>query len=271
MATRRPAVAGQFYPARAEELQEEVEQYLKDAEVACAPESVVALVAPHAGYIFSAWTAGFAYASVRGKRPRRVILMGCSHRHLVPTASVYDTGAFETPLGDFPIDEAFAGELAQEWGSQSAQPHRDEHSLEVHLPFVGVALGFVPIVPVLFGSPPTQWHAEAGAKLAEMADDSDLVVASTDLSHFLRDEDAHQIDKRTLDAVLSRDTTGVIEGLQRDTYSMCGGSAVVAAMAYALARGAEEWSLLDYRTSAETSGDYNRVVGYAAITMGRAA
>jgi len=271
MTTRRPVVAGQFYPRNAQELREDVEQYLNDADVEPAPGATVAVVVPHAGYIFSAWTAGFAYGRVRGKKPKRVIVVGCSHRHPIRTASVWDKGAFDTPLGSFPIDEAFAAELAQQWESKSIEPHMPEHSIEVQLPFLDVAVGLVPIVPVLFGSPATQWHAEAGAKLAEMVDKTDLVVASTDLSHYLREEDAHQIDKRTVDAVLSRDTADVINGLRHDTYSMCAGSAVVAAMAFADACGAEACSLWDYRTSAETSGDYNRVVGYTAITMERAA
>ena len=271
MATRRPVVAGQFYPRNAQELRDSVQQYLSDADVEPAPEFVVSVVVPHAGYIFSACTAGYAYARVRGKKPKRLIVMGCSHRHPIRTASVWDKGAFDTPLGSFPIDEAFARELAEQWESKSAEPHLPEHSIEVQLPFLEVAVGLVPIVPVLFDSQATQWHAEAGAKLAAMVDETDLVVASTDLSHYLCEEDAHQIDKRTVDAILSRDTDDVIDGLRHDTYSMCAGSAVVAAMAFAGACGAEACSLWDYRTSAETSGDYNSVVGYTAITMERAA
>ena len=171
MTTRRPVVAGQFYPRNAQELRKDVEQYLSDADVEPAPESVVAVVVPHAGYIFSAWTAGYAYARVRGKKPKRLIVMGCSHRDPVHTASVWEKGAFETPLGSFPIDQAFAGELAEQWESKSIDAHLPEHSIEVQLPFLEVAVGLVPIVPVLFGSPATQWHAEAGAKLAKMVDE----------------------------------------------------------------------------------------------------
>jgi len=269
MSVRKAAVAGQFYPGRPAELRSTVEQYLNQTRVDPAPEKTVAVVAPHAGYVFSGPTAGFAYARVRGKKPKRVILLGCSHYYGVTGASVSDAGSFETPLGAFAVDTPFAQTLAKETGSRPAAPHTEEHALEVQLPFLGVALGEVLIVPVLFGGPASDWHAQMGKKLAEMADDTDLVVASTDLSHYLNSERAHQLDKTTLDKILTKDCTALVNGLGAGSCSLCGGAAVVAAMAFALARGAESWSILDYRISAETSGDYDRVVGYAAISMER--
>jgi AmmeMemoRadiSam system protein B len=125
-------------------------------------------------------------------------------------------------------------------------------------------------VPVLFGGPAAAWHEEAGKRLAGLVDEGDVVIVSTDLSHYLPDAVAHQVDKRTLDTVLNKDCAALCEALARGSCSMCGGAAVVAAMALAHARGAEAWSLLDYQTSAATSGDYDRVVGYAALSMERA-
>lgn len=270
MNVRKPAFAGLFYPASAQELQQTVADYIHDSGVRPAPERVVAIVSPHAGYIYSGPTAGFVYARVTGKKPTRVILVGCSHRCTIDRASVFDHGAFETPVGTFPVDEAFARALAEKLDAGStSRPHDSEHCLEVQLPFLHAALGSVPIVPVLFGGPASPWHAEAGRAIAALADENDLVVASTDLSHYMTDEDAHRTDKRTIDAVLTHDIATVIEGLDIDAYAMCGESAVVAAMAYALARGAHAWTLLDYRTSAGASGDYDRVVGYAGISMER--
>jgi len=102
-----------------------------------------------------------------------------------------------------------------------------------------------------------------------MVDKSDLVVASTDLSHYLREEQANQIDKHTLEMVLGQDTATLSAGLRDGTCSMCGGAAVTMTMAFASACGATAWSLLDYRTSGPASGDYDRVVGYGAISMER--
>ena len=182
---REPAVAGQFYPGQAGVLRETANRYVEEAGVEAAPDHVVALVCPHAGYMYSGPTAGYAYARAKGKKPRRVILLGCSHRYMFPGASVYEVGAFDTPLGRFPIDEAFAKTLSTRLETAPTGPHDMEHALEVQLPFLAVALGLMPIVPVLFGSPAGEWHAQAGRVIAELVEDGDLVIASTDLSHYL--------------------------------------------------------------------------------------
>ena len=268
---RRPAVAGQFYPAEPATLRRMAREFVDASRVEAAPDRVTTVVAPHAGYIYSGPTAGFAYARVEGKQPKRIILLGCSHRYYIDTASVYTRGVFETPLGVFPIDEPFADSLAVEFGSTSDEPHLLEHALEVQLPFLAVTVGLVPVVPVLLGGPAGSWHAEAGERLAELVDPSDLVVASTDLSHYLDEKRANAIDKRSIDAVLGKDWREFAEGVENQTCSMCGAAAVTAAMAFAKARNAESWQLLDYRTSGAASGDFRRVVGYAAISMEQAA
>lgn len=267
MNLRKPAVAGSFYSSSPSELRETVENYISLPRVEPTPEWVVGIVAPHARYDYSGATAGFAYAHVRGKQPKRVVLLGCSHSAGFRGTSVFDAGGFEIPLGTFPIDEPFARALAQETGSESPAPHMDEHSLEVQLPFLWVAVGETPIVPVLFSGPAREWHVEIGKRLADMVDGADLVVASTDLSHVRDLEQAHQADKRTLDTILAQNCSLVIDGLLRESCLMCGGPAVVATMAFALARGAKVWSLLDYHTSAERPGERGPVVGYAAISM----
>ena len=268
---RRPAVAGQFYPSDPEELRETVDAYLDAADVESAAERVVTIVSPHAGYVYSGPTAGHAYARVRGKRPTRVVLLGCSHRYAIETASVFTSGEFNTPIGAFSIDEAFARDLAEATGSVSVEPHVPEHSLEVQLPFLARAVGFVPIVPVLFGSNAGPWHAKMGEALARTLDAADLVVASTDLSHYLSEAGANEIDRRSIDAVLAKDWRAYAQGIRDQSCAMCGAAAVTAAMACARALQANEWKLLDYRTSGAASGDYGRVVGYAAISMERAA
>jgi AmmeMemoRadiSam system protein B len=267
MPERKAAVAGQFYPREPERLREAVQHYLDASEVEPAPGRVEALIVPHAGYVYSGPTAGFAFARVRGGRIRRVVLLGCSHRFAISTASVYNRGGFETPLGTFPIDVDLADAITEAIGVSSREPHLFEHSLEVQLPFLAVSLGVVPIVPVLFGAPAREWHGEAGEALARLADDETLVVISTDLSHYLREDEANSLDHATLDAVLNHDWRSFIESVRREEAQLCGASAVAAGLAYADARGATDWHLLDYRTSAAASGDYTRVVGYAALSM----
>lgn len=268
---RKPAVAGQFYPGNEGELRGKVEAYMSASGIEPAPEQVVALVVPHAGYVYSGPTAGCAYARVQGKKPKRVIVSGCSHRYPVETASVYTSGAFDTPVGAFPIDEEFAHAVAEETQSFSTKPHNMEHSLEVQLPFLEAAIGTTPIVPILFGGLFEQWHAEMGRKIAEMADETDLFIASTDLSHYLPEEQANEIDRRTIDELMKQEPLAFARAIGEGKGSMCGSSSVVTAMAFALAMEAKRWSLLDYRTSAKVSGDYDRVVGYAAVSMEKAA
>jgi MEMO1 family protein len=197
--------------------------------------------------------------------------LGGSHHLCLETASVYTRGAFETPLGDFRIDETLADLLAEKTASVGIEAHMGEHSIEVQLPFLHAVIGDVPIVPILFGPTPTEWHAQFGKMLAELTDETDLVIASTDLSHYLSEEDAGKIDRRTLDTVLSQNWADLVSGIRNKTCALCGAAAVAAAMAFATARGATQWNLLDYRTSARASGDYGRVVGYGAISMERAA
>ncbi|MDX9974676.1 MAG: AmmeMemoRadiSam system protein B, partial [FCB group bacterium] len=192
MLHRNPAVAGQFYPGEPERLRDAVKDYLDRSNVTAAPEQVVAIVSPHAGYIYSGPTAGFAFARVRGKKPRRVLLLGSSHRYHIPTAAVFARGSFVTPLGEFPVDESFAEEAADELGLTTVEPHLYEHALEVQLPFLAVAVGEVPIVPILFGSPSSERHARAGEWLARRGHPDDQVIASTDLSHYQPEDTANR-------------------------------------------------------------------------------
>lgn len=269
MSTREAVVSGAFYPDDAEELRILVEDYLDTAEVSPAPDRVAAIVAPHAGYVYSGVTAGHAFARVRGMRPKRVVVMGRSHRHGFPGVAIPEETAFRTPLGKLPVDVDLAEAIAGEHGRDAAGAHREEHSIEVMLPFIQVAIGKAPIVPLLFGADATQWNIALGRRMAELLGPHDLVVASTDLSHYLTEEEANAIDDVSLRRVLSKDCAALAREIEQGVCSMCGATAVVTAMAYAEGRGATASHLLDYRTSAEASGDYNRVVGYGAISMER--
>lgn len=264
---RRPAVAGQFYTDNPEELRSQVMRFIEDSKVEPAPERVAAIVVPHAGYRYSGHTAGYAYARVMGKKVKRVVLLGCSHHFRIDKASIFDHGVFDTPLGPFPIDEDFAKVLSQETGATSLTPHEPEHSLEVQFPFLAVAIGHAPVVPVLFGSMASDWHARWGERLASLMDDSDLLVVSTDLSHYHSETEANTLDNHSLDVLLQKDWKTFAESVRTGQSSMCGATAVAVGMAQACAKGATDWKVLDYRTSAFASRDRHRVVGYAAVSM----
>lgn len=270
---RPPAMAGRFYPADPSALRRVVEDCIASAAAAPAPAGteVTAAIAPHAGYPYSGPTAGHVFARLGGSRFDRVILLGRSHHHAFEGAAILCEGALATPLGLVPVDEDFARALAERFGGGPEHAHDPEHALEVLLPFVQVCFGAIAAVPVLFGTDPAPWHAEFGRWLAGAEASRSLVIASTDLSHFLDESAANAIDRRTLARILSQDHEALAADDAAGVCSLCGATPVYAAMAHARARGARDWRLLDYRTSAAASGDRSRVVGYGAVTMERAA
>ncbi len=267
---RSASVAGRFYPADPGRLRAMVRGYLDASLVEPAPKRVVGLIAPHAGYPFSGPCAGHAYRRVEGKRPERVILLGVSHRHAFEGWSIADAGAYESPLGEFPIDHGFASRIEHLQPMAPTEPHEGDHTLEVHLPFLAEALGLIPIVPILFGSRPMPEHEHLGRALGDALGPDDLIVCSTDLSHFYTEAEANALDQQSLSAVSSKDCAAYREAVHAGRVLMCGATAVHVTMASALQQGAADWRLLDYRTSAKASGDASRVVGYGAMTLEKA-
>ena len=264
---RKPAVAGTFYPEQPAVLRRMLQEYLDQSGVNPAGSAVRVLVVPHAGYIYSGPTAACAFRRVAGSDIERVILLGCSHHFSFEGACIYTEGAFETPLGEFPIDETFAARLAERVGNSDPEPHAQEHALEVELPFLAMSVGIVPIVPVLFGSRFGEPHMRFAKALLEMTGDNDLIIASSDLSHYLTESQANALDHTTIDTLLKKDVQAFVGDVQSGRCSVCSLAAVATAMVYSLECGAAEWSLLDYRPSAHASGDTSRVVGYAAVSM----
>ena len=257
---RRPAVAGLFYPGNAAELRKTVEHLLALAPPAPGPFAK-AIVAPHAGYVYSGPVAGSAYARVVAGRERitRVVLLGPAHRTPVGAVAASSSNAFATPLGHVPVDVERRDALVEAGlVAVSDDAHAGEHSLEVQLPFLQVTLEDVAVLPLAVG------HVEpervAGVLEAVWGGDETLVVVSTDLSHYHDHETATGLDRRTADAVVAKrpDRLG--------PYDACG---VVPLQGLLLAAGAHELSveLLDLRTSADTAGHPDRVVGYGAFAL----
>lgn len=271
MPNRAPAVAGQFYPGSPERLRSTVARCLDEAGTVPAPDRVHTVIAPHAGYPYSGPTAGWAFRRIRGLAPRRVVVLGPSHHYRFKGISLVEQGAFDTPLGPVPIDGEFMGRLSARFGNHCPEAHDPEHAIEVELPFLQAVLapGFT-LVPILFGDYPHLEHGDLAAFLAEHLDPGDLVVASTDLSHFLTEPEANQIDRHSLDTILAGDPEALTTGLRNGTVSLCGGTAVVVALALANLVEARERAQWDYRTSAWATGDPSRVVGYGGLTLERA-
>jgi len=260
---RPPAVAGAFYPDAPEDLRRAVERHLAGARGAAgAPaEAPKALIAPHAGYVFSGDVAARAYArvAVRAGAVSRVVLLGPAHRVPVRGLAAPAAGAFATPLGEVEVDREALARLADLPQVQvSDRAHAAEHSLEVHLPFLQVLLGDFRLVPLVVGDASPQ---EVGEVLERLwGGDETLVVISTDLSHYLDYESARAADART---------DAAIRGLRYEDLRFddaCGRVPVQGLLWLARRRGLHVTSL-DLRNSGDTAGPRDRVVGYASYAV----
>lgn len=268
MRKRVPAVEGQFYTGNPASLLAQVSMYIDSANIEPSKNRVLGIISPHAGYIYSGPTAGFAFARIRGINVKRAILVGRSHRYLFQGLALADYEVFETSLGNFPVDTTFYETIEKIVPVKRYNaPHQYEHCLEVLLPFLYVSLGILPIVPILLGEEPSLEHYEYGKKIASVATENDIVIASTDLSHYLPESQANKIDNETIEAIKRKDPSELVKGLTTEKYSMCGAPAVLLAMGFSSYFGDYKVIPLDYSTSAKTSGDYSAVVGYTSISF----
>ena len=274
---RMPAVAGAFYPADPAELSRAVDGYLAQATPPDVAGQIRAAIVPHAGYVFSAPVAAYVYKLLVGRKYDTVVLIGNSHHEGYPGVSIIAEGSFRTPLGDVPINSELARKLlAVGRDMQFRQsPHGPEHSLEVQLPFLQKTLGTFKIVPILLGTESTDVARMLAAALAKQAGPDVLVIASTDLSHYPRYDDAVYEDQATLKAVESGDVD-TLERTMRQMESMrlpniatlmCGEGAVKTVMLYARAIGADRVKVLKYANSGDTAGSKDRCVGYGAVVF----
>ena len=277
MAVRRPAVAGTWYPGERGALVAEVEGYLSDAASVEVPGRLVALISPHAGLRYSGPVAAHAYVRLRGRRDLTVVLVGPSHRVHFEGVSVYARGAFATPLGEIPIDEEVAEALlaADDVLLDEPSPHREEHSLEMQLPFLQHLVPGLAIVPLLMGSQARpEVEALAGALSRALAGKDVLLVASSDLSHYHPAAVANALDAKVVGDVSRFDPEGLMDRLEFQRGHACGGGPMVAVLRAARDRGATDATILRYADSGDAGeGDKSRVVGYlaAALSAPRAA
>ncbi len=258
-AIRPPAVAGMFYPASAATLQADVDRLLAAAPIPAMAQPK-ALIVPHAGYIYSGPTAARAYAALAPWRATigRVVLLGPTHRVAVRGLALPASDAFATPLGEVRIDVAARAALADLPQVVVSDPaHAQEHSLEVHLPFLQRALDDFSLLPLAVGQASPEAVAEVLERLWGGAET--LLVISSDLSHFLPYATAKQVDGVTCRHILALAT-------DIDPHQACGAFPVNGLLLAAQRHGLRP-TLLDLCNSGDTAGDRQRVVGYAAFAF----
>ncbi|MBM3778404.1 MAG: AmmeMemoRadiSam system protein B [Acidimicrobiia bacterium] len=275
---RSAAVSGTWYPGSAAALRRAVDGHLASAEGATGKITYAprALIAPHAGLAYSGPVAACAYALVRGHRYRAVVLVGPSHFVGFDGVAIWPRGAWETPLGEVAVDEVLAEAIARRDASIREYPraHEREHSLEMQLPFVAHVLPGVPIVPMVMGFQHRETVDGLGLALGRAVamreasgDGPVLLVASSDLSHYLDAPRAARLDAVVARHVEAFDPDGLMEVLEQEPSHACGGGPMVSVMRAAAALGASRAGVLRYADSGDVSGDKSAVVGYLAAAF----
>jgi AmmeMemoRadiSam system protein B len=276
--TVRPAaVAGSWYPGHASALAREVDRYLDEAVVPLDGD-VVAIIAPHAGLMYSGAVAAHAYRALRGRSFDVAILVGPSHYVGFDGVAVADEDAFESPLGLVLVEKQVTGALcaASDLVCRRSAVHAREHSLEMQLPFLARVQPGTSIVPAVMGYQTRDTVIQFAEALATtLAGRRALLVASTDLSHYLDVALARQHDERVVELVGAFDPDSLLVEFERypehdrGRFVACGGGPAIAVMRAARALGATGARVLRYANSGDVSGDYGAVVGYLAAAIGR--
>ncbi|MBN1559247.1 AmmeMemoRadiSam system protein B [candidate division KSB1 bacterium] len=270
---RRPVVAGQFYPNDPIQLASDIEQKLKSAAVRVIEGDIVGLVAPHAGYQYSAAIAAAAYKQVIGKKYDVIVIIAPSHHDSFRGATIYPGRAYETPLGAAAIDVSLARELVDlcDQVHFSEYGHRAEHAIEVQVPFLQFIFPQTKIIPIVMGY--VDWSAceSIGRSLARVLENkSALIVASTDLYHGESYDDCVQLGDQTLAAIVALQPKNLYQGLQSGSSQACGGGPVVVMQIAAQQRGANATELLAKTNSNDVIGQKGGyVVGYGAVAVYR--
>ena len=266
---REPAVAGMFYPGSPSKLKDQIKILLELTKSDVEYKNPVAIVTPHAGYIYSGKTAAYAFNSLRGKQYKTVVIISPSHREYFPGISIYNGDAYKTPLGIIPLNKEMISKLTA--GSkiifEGIQGHRNEHAVEVQIPFLQMVMNEFSIIPVVIGDQRKEFIDELALKLSKVIDDETLIVASSDLSHFYTKEQAAALDSLVEKRISEFDYENLQSDLDSNKCEACGGGAIVAAMKTAGLLNKKSAKVLSRSDSGDTTGENSEVVGYLSAVI----
>ena len=266
---RHPAVAGRFYPRDAKDLGDEVRTYLSQAPGQKSVRAVGCIV-PHAGYAYSGHVAGAVFAGL--EIPQLCLVLCPNHTGVGRALAIVSEGAWQTPLGDVPIDNAFASALKQRCPLLHEDPsaHRGEHAAEVELPFLQIRQLQLKFVPIALGTGQFETLEQLGDAIADVIaahSDPVLIVASSDMNHYESDVITRVKDQSAIQPILSLDARALYDVVIEQNSSMCGFGPAVAMLTAAKKLGAVSAELVKYATSGDVSGDRDLVVGYAGVIV----
>jgi MEMO1 family protein len=268
---RRPAVAGRFYPGDPEDLRAEAQAYLSQSKSNNQTAvQAIGCITPHAGYVYSGHVAGAVFA--RLEIPERCVVLCPNHTGMGRALAILSEGAWETPLGEVPVDEGLAGALKRQFPAlhEDAAAHRAEHAIEVELPFLQLRQPKLQIVPIALGTGQFEVLEALGVALAEVIAAQTapvLIVASSDMNHYESDAVTRVKDHKAIERILTLDPRGLFDVVTQQKISMCGFGPAVVMLTAARQLGAKSAELVKYATSGDISGDRNAVVGYAGVVV----
>ena len=274
---RAPAVSGRFYPKDPAELRATVATLLADARVEskhAVPTPAHAVITPHAGYIYSGPTAARVFCRV--EIPELVVILAPNHTGVCEAESgisLWESGAFRTPLGEVPVDADAAQalrEISKDFVAVDHDAHTSEHAIEVELPFLQLLRADVRIVPLVIAFDewrPARILGEMLARLVQAAGEPVLLIASSDLNHYEPAAVSEQKDELALEPIRALDGEELLARCKRERITMCGRAPTAAVLCAARDLGAKQAEVVDYRHSGWVSGDNARVVGYAGVVI----
>lgn len=271
---RKPAVSGMFYPDNPVQLRKDIETYLGSAIIRDFEENIIGIVSPHAGYMYSGQVAAYGFKMIAKKPYDTVVLIGPSHRTYFDGVALWAKGGFETPLGRIDIDEDIAGKMINTGGIIRANmdAHKQEHSLEVQLPFLQSVLEDFKIIPLVMGIQTTDACRKLAQSLSFVLQNSLkrlLIVCSTDLSHYYPDTKAKKLDGIIVEHLNTFNISGMIESIEVGKTEACGAGPIIVTMILSEILGANSGKVLKYADSGDVSGDKSGVVGYVSAIFCR--
>ncbi len=273
MKNTRPPLEQNWYSKDPIELSSSIENYLKDAVTKYDGSKIYGIIVPHAGHFYSGHVAAYAFNSIKDLRPKLVVIISPSHFIGGADLLISSHQAYNTPLGDIDIETELLQDIIQslndDYGITTKKVSNDpEHSIEVELPFLQVILGNFDLIPIMIRTQNLNVSKSLGEVLYKKLPKRDcIIIASSDLSHYLDQKTANSMDKEIIKRIESFDPESVLKAEEQNVGQACGIGAISSVLWACKNQGAEKVKILKYATSADVSGDYDRVVGYVSALI----
>jgi len=266
---RKPAVAGQFYPANPQKLESEIKRYLNNSIPSSFPSKIFGLVSPHAGYVYSGSSAAYGFNTIKNKKFNTVIIISPSHKEYFPGVSIYNGDAYETPLGEIPINQDVSDLLLDHKTNifRGINGHRDEHAIEVQLPFLQYVLKDFSIVPIVMGDQSKIYIDALANRLREVVNEDTLLIASSDLSHYYSADEAEEKDSKIEKSINEYNIEQLASDITNNKCEACGAGPILSVMKSVKQKNKNKSLVLNRTHSGYVSGDYDQVVGYLSAVF----